>query len=131
MSPAKTKVHWASGDRFTYRSFGSTKHGRIVNPSKVTASVRFDGETVDQRVDLESLRPETEDDIAKRDHHTAMQTWRGRRPKTTHTHSMHPNPEETGAEVFAKTPDEMRAAAAELLLLADWYDAKPPPRLPR
>jgi hypothetical protein len=76
---------------------------------------------------------ETADDIAKRDHSAAMQSWRNQRPQTKHARityaQYYANPEETGAEVSAKTPDEMRAAAVELLLLADWYASKPPPLL--
>ena len=122
MSAAKK---YAKGDRVVHYS----KAGAVRKVAKYTARVRWDGEDEDDTVNLTSLRRETGADIAEREHAARMKAWEATEPKHPHAtverayfHGAAPTGQITAR---AEGPDGLRAAAAELLLLADWFDAKP------
>ncbi|HEU4727720.1 MAG TPA: hypothetical protein VFT22_07520 [Kofleriaceae bacterium] len=120
-----TDHKFSPGDRVIARWDGP---GAIVKAAKATALVRLD-RGQERSVCLDVLRPETAGDVAKREHEAAMQAWRKRKPETTFAYvDLRPVGralEEVGAMARAETPNCMRAAAAELLLLADWFEERP------
>lgn len=105
--------------------------GRIVKPAPVYQLVRWDDKTEDERVRIEDVRPETADDIARREHDESMRVWSKDRPRVEHValqfQSHWGYTEATDVRIISslKTPDEMRSAAAELIQLADWFTRKP------
>jgi len=119
------------GDRIVHSNFGARKHGVIVKVAKDSAQVRFDGANKDEKLYLDSLRTETAEDVARRDHEAAMVKWRDQEPKTKLARVMmsagYANQVEIGATMsnLAKTPAEMREAARELVLLAGWFEKRP------
>lgn len=122
-----------SGDRVVYTGWEGGS-GEIVKASKVTASWRTDKGKI-RRDDLNMLRRETEEDVAKRTRHEAMEAWFARRPDsvvattlvaTTFLSGGYPSgPYPVGVEVSASTPRDMRQAADDLRLLADWFEGRP------
>lgn len=129
MTKATTK--YAPGDRFVYGSFtGVDRPGTIVKASKVSAQVRLDGANKDERVDLDSIRPETAVDREKREHAARMKEWEYSQPphgvvSIERDRSWYRTNKVTGFAVSARTPAEMRQAADELRLLADWFEQRP------
>lgn len=120
-----------AGDRVVTSSV-VRRHGTIVRVSKVSALVHFDGDDRDdnRRVYINALRRETAADVARRDHEDAMRAWRARQPETRRARVTSPtswsNSDPNGAVVYGvATPDEMREAARELALLADWFAGRP------
>lgn len=127
---AKPAVILKPGDRVTRHAFGSRSHGTVIRVAKLTGRVRFDGTEVDEKVYTDSLRLETAKDVQQRDFEQAMWKWRDEQPKTVlarvEMSRSRSSPTEVGASVnLCKTPDEMRHAAAELQLLADWFALRP------
>lgn len=119
-----------AGDRVVQRMFGSVHHGTLVKVNKVRSIVRIDGRSVDEHAYMGDLRAETAEDVAKRDRDAAMRAWLDREPATRHarvaTSSSWGSSDPVGAQVYpVRTPDEMRAAARELDLLADWFAERP------
>lgn len=118
------------GDRVVALRWPRGGAGVMVKPAKVNPLVRWDGQDEDKRVRLDDIRPETAEDIARRDHERAMRAWDDRRPETSRVRvatAPYQGSDPRGAEIIGslKTPDEMRQAAAELLLLADWFAERP------
>ena len=105
--------------------------GRVVKPAPVYQLVRWDDKNEDERVRIEDVRPETSDDIAKREHDESMRTWSRDRPRVERValqfQSHWGYTEAADVRVISplKTPDEMRTAAAELIQLADWFAKRP------
>ena len=126
MSPPKYKP----GDRIVNERRRNIA-GRIVKPAPVYQLVRWDGKAEDERVQIEDVRPETADDIAKRKHDESMRMWSKDRPRVERAalqfQSHWGYTEATDVRIISslKTPDEMRSAAAELIQLADWFARKP------
>ena len=106
------------------------KAGKIEKPAKTSALVLWDGRNQPERVSINSIEPETAEHVATRRRAAEMKAWRERKPSTTFARVAFSrfgfNADESGAELhLAKTPDEMRTAAAELLQLADWFAERP------
>lgn len=123
-------AEYSPGDRIIYSDFGE-KPGRVVKCARVTAVVRLDGRAKDERVPVHRLRPETVEDVAKREHEAAMRAWNDIKPSTLiarvdYFFGYGPvSDRQTGASASAKNPAEMRLAARELELLASWFEKKP------
>lgn len=116
-------VKYAKGDRVVRWS----KAGTIIRVAKTTARVCWDDELEDDTVNLASLQPETAEDIAKREHAERIKAWRAARPRCKYS-AVQANwhGQETGQVVLGpRTPAEMREAARELQLLADWFEQRP------
>jgi hypothetical protein len=125
MARGKAVTGFKPGDRVIDKSFG-TRAGHIVKPARTSATVKFDGKEEPERVYLNSLRPETVEDVAKRVRGERMRQWRDEQPRlSVVTVSRSWGGDEEGVSMHARTPDEMRRAADELRMLADWFDAKP------
>jgi hypothetical protein len=116
-----------TGDRVICTNWGS-RPGVIVKMAKMTALVRLDRSCSDTRESIDSLRAETAADVAKRAREVAMDAWQDARPrpKLAHVDNASYSSEPAGASVYlVRTPDDMREAARELLLLADWFANRP------
>jgi hypothetical protein len=117
-----------TGDRVICTNWGS-RPGVIVKLAKMTALVRLDRSCTDTRESIDSLRAETAADVAKRAHEVALAAWNATRPTTTiaqvEVSRSCSHPSQSASVFMARTPDDMRAAASELLLLADWFATRP------
>lgn len=111
---------------------GVYQPGRIVKLTKRLATVAFDM-GAEEKVLLERLRRETPADVAHCHHARRMRAWHDERPKTSWIQASYlgwgggPNNGPIGAQLYGqpRTSAEMRAAAAELLQFADWFEKKP------
>lgn len=128
MSTAKK---YAPGDRVvgTGILYGR-KAGAIVKSAKLSARVRWDSSSKEERVDLQHLVPETAEHVATRQRAAVVKAWRLSCPKTTVARVEYDRrwgcADELGAELRqCRTPAEMRPAPAELRLLADWFEKRP------
>lgn len=105
--------------------------GTVVKPARTYHIVRFDGEDDDDRVRDDDIRPETAEDIAKREHAKAITAWNNTRPRTTivgvEISSSWYSREPVGTDIVGRlrTPAEMRTAADDLRQLADWFEQRP------
>lgn len=65
-------------------------------------------------------------DISKHDHEIAMKAWRACRPQTVHAQLVMLSGD-AGVQIFGPIhlPADMRAAAAELMALAAWFEKRP------
>jgi len=120
----------APGDRVIRTSWPAGEVGTVVKPSPKTVLVRFDRKDKDERVDRDSIRPETVEDVRKREHARRMKEWEDVQPKhgivsIERDRSWYGTHKVIGFEVHATTPAEMRAAADELRALADWFEQRP------
>lgn len=129
---AAKSAKYQPGDRVvSTANWHRQKPGVVTRPGRGTSvMVRWDGEDKDERVYLDGLRPEAAVDVAKREREQAMRAWRDRRPETKFARVEYDprwgrSHEETGILASARTPDEMREAARELTLLADWFEQRP------
>ena len=117
------------GDRVISLRWPPNGAGVIVKAAPIRALVRWDGLKEDTRARTADIRPETAEDVARRGHKQTMQTWRDRQPKVTHVAINIPgmcwSPDGARLHGVLRTPETMRAAAAELLQLADWFAEKP------
>lgn len=116
------------GDRVIRTTFGRRTHGTIVKMRKVSALVRFDGACAEERVYLDALRPETAEDVARRDLETALRAWRDQRPDTVQVRVQTEfSGRETGVALYGLTrdPEAMRQAARELIQFAEWFEVRP------
>ena len=122
-------VKYKSGDRVSWRDFG-LHFGSIIKVSRVTAEVQRDGASKPERVQVSKLRCETAGDVAERESAFRMEAWRQSRPairiaQVVVNFQRFPAVETGSVNVGARTPAEMRQAADELRLLADWFEQKP------
>ena len=115
--------------RVIYQIFGVSKHGTVVKRTTMSAWVHFDGTAAEdaERIPLDKLRLETQEDVARRTHRDSLVAWRSRRPvlrrMTVETNAWGA---ETSVALFrANTPEVMREAARELQELADWFEQRP------
>lgn len=121
-----SEVKYKPGDRVVALRWPRDGAGVIVKFAPVNPLVRWDGSNEDKRTRIDDIRPETAEDVARRDHEQAMRAWRERRPNVTNVivfenvmgHRDH-------IALAATAPHEMREAAAELLKLADWFAERP------
>jgi len=116
----------AVGDRVCCHDRGGT----IRKVMKHTARVRYDDSEEEETENLTSLTPETAKDIARREYESALKAWMLSRPRTQRaTIQLAPRfrgpPKMSGVLVSAQAPAEMRQAADELRLLADWFEQQP------
>lgn len=122
-------ARYKPGDRIVYTGWGGGA-GIIVHCSPKTAVVRLDERDKAERYGLTLLRPETAEDIARRERAAALQAWTDRRPKLQHLTTVSPSYSSLSDNAVAmhghlRTPDDMRAAANELQELARWFADKP------
>lgn len=109
----------------------SRKAGAIVKSTKLSALVRWDGSSGDERVNLQHLTPETAGHVATRLRAVVVEAWRSSCPKTTAVRVEYDSrwghgSDEIGVELRqCRSPAEMRTAADELRLLADWFEKRP------
>lgn len=124
-------IKYNPGDRVvSTANWHRQKSGAVARSGRgVSVMVRWDGEDQDERIYVDGLRPETAEDISKREHTAAMREWRERRPRTEVARiDLDPRwgrDDEIGATASARTPAEMRQAADELRALADWFEKRP------
>lgn len=124
-----TAKKFAPGDRVASTVYGQ-RFGLVQRVDRGKIFVLWDGNSTAERARADALRDETAVDIAERDHRQAMRAWREARPCTEVARPLHSmrwgDDSVIGATVgLVKTPAEMRTAADELRLLADWFDARP------
>lgn len=111
------------GDRIVDFCGARDRAGVIVKWAPIHSLVRWDGFIKDKRTSTRAIRPETPEDVGRRDHERTMRAWKGRQPKTRHV--LITNPGMLWEHGVLWTPEELREAAAELLQLADWLAAMP------
>jgi hypothetical protein len=119
------------GDRVIALRWPRGGAGVIVKSAPVRSLIRWDGLKEDKRTSTADIRPETVEDVARRDHAQTMQTWQDRQPKLSHVSITSPamwgNTLLDGVQLHCvlRTPEAMRGAATELLQLADWFAERP------
>jgi hypothetical protein len=114
-------------DRVVFKAFGNLQAGRVVKVAKTTATLILDDGRED-RLRLEQLRLETPEDVDQRAHATNMREWNARRPRTTTAcvqASGYRSDTLSANVISARTPEEMRIAARELMEIADWFESRP------
>lgn len=125
-----SKLKYKPGDRIVYTGWGGGA-GVVVKCSPKTAQIRLDKRDRDERYDLSLLRPETAEDVAKRERKARIDEWHAAMPKTTHLRATSGSVTYSAAhdrvQMFRslETPEEMREAASELQALACWFATKP------
>lgn len=90
------------------------------------ATVRWEGKIVDSDIHVDNLRHETPEETAKRERIKSYRSWSRNKPELRHA-GVRWN---SGAVYVGdiSTPAEMREAARELQLLADWFEKRPAER---
>ena len=102
-----------------------------MKPAPKHLLVRWDGYNEDHRVLIDDIRPETPEDVAKREHKERMATWSKAMPEVEWVNlrllSHWGWIDVTGADLRGTlhTPAEFRDAAREMTLLADWFEKRP------
>ena len=125
-----TAPRYKPGDRVAWNDFG-LRFGTVVKVARVTAEVQRDGASKPERVSVDLLRLETAADVAKRERDADLRAWEASRPQLSHAKVAKPSiwgsSLPIGAQIYGvlRTPAEMRQAADELRLLADWFEQKP------
>lgn len=75
------------------------------------------------------IRPETIEDVAKRASKAERDSWMALQPRpklvAIMTRNTYGSPPSGGVLANARSPDDMRQAAAELLELAAWFEKRP------
>lgn len=126
-----TARKYAVGDRVIHRRWATDRAGEVTKSAPVYPLVRWDGQKHAERTRADELRPETAMDVAAREHTHAMEAWRLARPKTAiaqveyDSRWGHARDELGACFLRCRTPAEMRTAADELRLLADWFEQRP------
>lgn len=124
-----TAPKYKPGDRVADTGYG-LRFGEVARNERGRIYVRWDGHDNAERAISLRLRLETADDVARRQHESAMRTWRASQPRTEFARPL-PSMRWGDNSILgvtvgnARTPVEMRQAAAELHALADWFDSKP------
>lgn len=111
-----------------YRSFLKSA-GTVVKTAPVNLLVKWDSGR-EERVRVENVRPESREDIARREKERALAAWRNARPESQHVNAQSTSfasstPSGVCIHRQLKTAAEMREAAEELRAMADWFDKKP------
>lgn len=125
-----TVTKYKPGDRVVATRWPRDGAGVIVKSAPVYPTVRWDTGKEERRR-VHDLRPETPEDVVRRDRESAMHRWRERKPKTilaavVYDRTWARSIAEIGASVgLMRSPDQMRQAASELLELATWFEARP------
>lgn len=119
-----------AGDRIVGTNyFNRGMPGVVVKPCPKTVVVRYDHKSEDTREDRDSIRSETAEDIAEREREQLLADWHAARPRTSLAivQTAGYSSIVTGVSAYGllRTPEEMRAAAAELHALAAWFEKRP------
>jgi hypothetical protein len=129
--PMTRTSKYKPGDRVVALRWPLGGAGVLVKFAPVHSLVRWDGLKEAKRTSTADIRPETEEDVARRRHEQTMRAWQARQPKTSHISISSPalwgSTLSDGAQLYSilRTPETMRETAAELLQLADWFAERP------